>query len=153
MSGPYSERVVAATDGSCLGNPGKGGWCWYIDEDRWASGHAARTTNNRMEILALIELLEELDPAVAVLVQADSRYVIDAVTKWLPNWKRRGWRTASGGEVKNMDLFQRLDDLLTGRVVTFEHVYGHSGHPANERADTLARAAATSQHSRRSGQR
>lgn len=138
-------RLVAATDGSCLGNPGRGGWCWYVNEQLWQSGHEPRSTNNRMEVLALIRLLQATPPRTPILVQADSRYVIDAVTKWLPGWKRRGWKTAGGQPVKNIDLFVELDQLLAGRSVSFEHVYGHNGHPANERADTLARDAATTQ--------
>jgi ribonuclease HI len=85
-----------------------------------------------------------------LLVQADSRYVIDAATKWLTGWKRRGWTTATGTPVKNLDLFRQLDELLATRHVSFEHVYGHSGHPANERADTLARDAAVTQQDSRS---
>jgi ribonuclease HI len=136
------ERLVAATDGSCLRNPGPGGWCWFVSDDCWGAGAEAATTNNRMELLSVAMLLEAVPTAHPVHIQADSTYVIDALTKWRHDWKRRGWRTASGGPVKNRDLVEHLDVLMSERTATFEWVRGHTGHAANEAADQRARAAA-----------
>jgi ribonuclease HI len=136
-------KVVAATDGSCLRNPGPGGWCWYVSEDCWAAGAERETTNNRMELLAVASLLESLPPGRPVHILADSVYVIDALTKWRHGWKKKGWRTSSGQPVKNRDLMERLDVLMTTHAPTFEWVRGHVGHAANEAADERARAAAT----------
>lgn len=135
--------LVVATDGSCLRNPGPGGWCWYVDDACWAAGGELETTNNRMELEAVASLLERTDKATPLVILADSRYVIDICESWRHGWRRRGWKTADGSPVKNRDLVERIDALLTGRTVVFEHVYGHTGHALNERADTIARAAAT----------
>jgi ribonuclease HI len=139
-----SARVplVVATDGSCLRNPGPGGWCWFMAEDCWAAGAEATTTNNRMELLAVAMVLEATPVEQPIHIQADSSYVIDALTKWRHGWKRRGWKTASGDAVKNLDLIEHLDVLVTERTPTFEWVRGHAGHVANEAADLRARAAA-----------
>jgi ribonuclease HI len=137
-----SPPLVVATDGSCLRNPGPGGWCWFVSEDCWAAGAEPATTNNRMELLAVAMVLEAVPDDRPVHIQADSSYVIDALTKWRHGWKRRGWRTASGDPVKNLDLIERLDELVTTRMPTFEWVRGHDGHAANEAADERARAAA-----------
>lgn len=145
-------RIVAAADGSALGNPGPAGWAWYVDETCWAAGGWPESTNNRGELTAVLELLRAT--ALAGLVgeelhiQADSQYVINSLTKWRHGWKKRGWRKADGKPVLNGDLMKALDIALEGRVVTFEWVRGHSGHPANERADDLARAAATAYQQR-----
>jgi ribonuclease HI len=134
--------LVAATDGSCLRNPGPGGWCWFVSEECWAAGAEDATTNNRMELLSVAMLLEVVPSGSPVHIQADSTYVIDALVKWRHGWKRRGWRTASGAPVKNRDLIEHLDVLMDERAPTFEWVRGHTGHAANEAADERARAAA-----------
>ncbi|WP_353827161.1 ribonuclease H family protein [Agromyces sp. SYSU T0242] len=136
--------IIAAADGSALGNPGPAGWCWYVDDGCWAAGGWPRATNNQGELTAVLELFRataHLDDE--LLVQCDSQYVINAVTKWMPNWKRKGWRKADGSPVLNRDLMEALDAELAGRRYRFEWVRGHAGHPANEAADDRARAAAT----------
>lgn len=136
--------IIAAADGSALGNPGPAGWAWYVDESCWAAGGWPESTNNRGELTALLELLRATaHTGEDLLVQADSQYVINSVTKWMKGWKRRGWRKADGKAVMNGDLMKALDEALVGRTVRFEWVKGHAGHAANERADELARAAAT----------
>ncbi len=135
--------ITAAADGSALGNPGPAGWAWYVDDDCWAAGGWKHATNNQAELKAVLELFRataHLDDA--LLVQCDSQYVINAVTKWLPGWKRKGWRKADGKPVMNVDLIQELDAALAGRRYRFEWVRGHVGHPLNEAADTRARAVA-----------
>jgi len=136
--------VAAACDGACSGNPGPGGWgalLRYEDGSRWEMGGADRaTTNNRMELtaaLALFEALRELPRAPDLVIRTDSRYLIDGLQKWLAGWKRKGWRTASGGAVLNRDLWERLDAArLPG--VSLVHVRGHSGDPDNDRCDAIA---------------
>ena len=136
--------IIAAADGSALGNPGPAGWAWYVDEDCWAAGGWPESTNNRGELTAVLELLRATAGAGEdLLVQADSQYVINSLTKWMKGWKRRGWRKADGKPVLNDDLMKRLDEALRGRKVRFEWVRGHVGHPLNEAADARARAAAT----------
>ncbi|WP_022899246.1 ribonuclease HI family protein [Humibacter albus] len=136
--------IVAAADGSALGNPGPAGWAWYVDDGTWAAGGWPHGTNNQGELMAVIDLLEstagENDD---LLVLCDSQYVINAVTKWMPGWKRKGWRKADGSPVQNLQLLQRLDAALSGRDYAFEWVRGHAGHELNEAADTRARAVAT----------
>ncbi|MGR0221914.1 RNase H family protein [Agromyces sp. ZXT2-6] len=135
--------IIAAADGSALGNPGPAGWCWYVDDGCWAAGGWPHGTNNQGELTAVLELLRataHLDEE--LLVQCDSQYVINALTKWMPNWKRKGWRKADGSPVLNLELMQSLDDALRGRRYRFEWVRGHSGHPMNEAADERARAVA-----------
>lgn len=136
-------RLIVASDGSALGNPGPGGWGWYIDDDRWASGGVEHTTNNIMELHAVLDLLQSIDRDVALNVRTDSQYVIQALTEWIKGWRRRGWKTAAGKPVANQELIQAIDAELSGRDVTFTWVKGHSGDPMNERADDLARSAAT----------
>jgi len=136
-------KLVAATDGSCLRNPGPGGWCWYVNDDCWGAGGEPETTNNRMELLAVAALLESVPAGRPVHIMADSSYVIDALTKWRHGWKRKNWRTSSGEPVKNRDLMERLDLLMTTHAPTFEWVRGHQGHAENEAADDRARAVAT----------
>lgn len=137
------DRTIVATDGSCLRNPGPGGWCWYRDDDAWAAGGESHTTNNRMELTALLEALRAFPADRPLHVMADSKYVIDAVTTWIHNWRRRGWRTGRGEPVKNRELIEAIDAELAGREVTFEWVRGHTGHPLNEAADARCLAAAT----------
>jgi ribonuclease HI len=147
MTGAGRKRVHVFTDGSCLGNPGPGGWAAIVtfgDAERVLSGGYARTTNNRMEIMAALAALEALkEPCEAVLF-TDSRYLCDAVEKsWLGSWRKNGWKTASKKPVKNRDLWERLVPLLDRHAVTFRWLEGHAGHPRNERADALAREAAS----------
>ncbi|MHA6263154.1 ribonuclease HI [Arenibacterium sp. CAU 1754] len=138
----------AYTDGACSGNPGPGGWGVLLqakDDDtvlkeRELSGGEAETTNNRMELLAAINALEALGRGTAITVITDSAYVKNGVTGWIHGWKRNGWKTAARKPVKNVELWQRLDEAQARHVVTWEWVKGHAGHPENERADELARA-------------
>lgn len=134
-------RLQVATDGSCLGNPGPGGWAFYVDQTRWAAGGTRDTTNNRMELLAVLRALQTFDEPLNI--RLDSAYVKNALTKWLAGWKRRNWTTSSGKPVANQDLIRQLDQALQGRDVTFEWVRGHAGDPQNEAADDRAREAAT----------
>ncbi|PID97413.1 MAG: ribonuclease HI [Actinomycetales bacterium] len=136
--------IIAAADGSSLSNPGPTGWAWYIDEDHWACGGWPTGTNNMGELMAVLDLLRQTKASNQELkIWCDSQYVINSVTKWMPAWKRRGWKKGDGKPVLNVDLMQQLDAELRGRRVTFEWVKGHSGHQLNEAADTLAREAAT----------
>ncbi len=136
--------TVAATDGSCLGNPGPGGWAWVTTDGRCGSAAARHTTNNRMELRAVLELLRHTDPDTddPLTIQTDSVYVMNIFTKWLEGWKRRGMRTASRKPVENADLIKMIDEELQGRRVQWEKVPAHMGHALNEEADTLAREAA-----------
>jgi ribonuclease HI len=136
--------IVAAADGSALGNPGPAGWAWYVDDDHWSAGGWAHGTNNMGELMAVIDLLEStahIDDDLRIL--CDSQYVINSVTKWMPGWKRKGWRKSDGAPVLNRELLERLDRALQGRVYAFEWVKGHAGHDLNEAADERARGAAT----------
>ena len=136
--------VAIYTDGACSGNPGPGGWgavLLYGGHRREISGAAAETTNNRMELTAAIRALEALNRSTAVDLYTDSTYVKDGITRWLPNWKARGWRTAAKAPVKNRDLWEALDALTGRHDVTWHWVRGHAGNAENERADTLAREA------------
>ena len=136
--------VTIYTDGACRGNPGPGGWgavLLYGGHRREISGASAQTTNNRMELTAAIQALEALSRPSAVDLYTDSTYLKDGITRWLPNWKARGWRTASKAPVKNRDLWEALDGLAGRHDVTWHWVRGHAGNAENERADTLARAA------------
>lgn len=136
--------IIAAADGSALGNPGPAGWAWYIDEQQWRAGGWPNATNNQGELMAVFDLLRATAHRAdeELLVLCDSQYVINSVTKWMPGWKRRGWRKADGKAVLNRDLLERLDAELQGRIVRFEWVKGHAGHALNEAADARARAAA-----------
>ena len=141
--------LFAYTDGACSGNPGPGGWGVVLQamegdavvRERELSGGEADTTNNRMELMAAIAALESLTRPSQITVVTDSAYVKNGITEWLANWRRRGWRTASGSPVKNVELWQRLDAAQTPHRVRWQWVKGHAGHPQNERADALARAA------------
>ncbi|MDE0203549.1 MAG: ribonuclease HI [Rhodospirillaceae bacterium] len=136
--------VAIYTDGACSGNPGPGGWgavLLYGAHRREISGAAPETTNNRMELTAAIRALEALKVSSSVALYTDSTYVKDGITRWLPGWKARGWRTASKAPVKNRDLWEALDALVQGHDVSWHWVRGHAGNPENERADALAREA------------
>lgn len=137
-----SETVHVFTDGACSGNPGPGGWGVVMrwgDHEREMFGGETDTTNNRMELMAAISALESLTRPSSVVITTDSTYVMQGITTWIKNWKRRNWRTASKQPVKNVDLWQRLDEAVSRHEVSWEWVKGHSGHPENERADELAR--------------
>ena len=136
--------VAIYTDGACSGNPGPGGWGAVLlsgGHRREISGASARTTNNRMELTAAIRALEALTRPSAVDLYTDSTYVKDGITRWLANWKAKGWRTASKTPVKNRDLWEALDALASRHDVSWHWVRGHAGNAENERADTLAREA------------
>jgi ribonuclease HI len=137
-----SERVVVATDGSCLLNPGPGGWAWAAEDGRYDSGGHDGTTNNLMELRAVFEVLGAHPPEVPLLIQADSMYVINIFTRWIKGWAARGWKTAAKQPVLNRSAIEMIAERLEGRDVTWEHVKGHSGHPLNEKVDSLARAQA-----------
>lgn len=141
-------ELFAYTDGACSGNPGPGGWGVILQaksngevvKERELSGGEPETTNNRMELLAAISALEILERASNITVITDSAYVKNGVTGWIHGWKRNGWKTSNKKPVKNVDLWQRLDEAQDRHSVTWEWVKGHAGHPENERADELARA-------------
>ena len=136
--------VAIYTDGACSGNPGPGGWgavLLYGEHRREISGASADTTNNRMELTAAIRALEALKRPTDVALYTDSTYVKDGITRWLPGWKAKGWRTASKSPVKNRDLWEALDALVQRHDVSWHWVRGHAGNAENERADTLAREA------------
>ncbi len=138
-------RVEIFTDGACSDNPGKGGWgalLRYKDVEKEMSGYDADTTNNRMELTAVIEALQALKKSCNISLYTDSKYVMDGVLEWLPNWKKNGWKTANKkAAVKNVDLWQRLDELLGKHEIRWIWVKGHNGHVENERVDKLARDA------------
>ncbi len=131
------------TDGACSGNPGPGGWgaiLMYGPHSRELSGGEAATTNNRMELTAVIEALKALKRECEITLYTDSRYVMDGVTQWMPNWKQNNWKTTNKkSAVKNLDLWQELDRLLPAHKIKWVWVKGHNGHPENERVDKLAR--------------
>ena len=129
------------TDGACRGNPGPGGWGVLLrsgDRQKELWGGESETTNNRMELLAAIEGLGALDRPSRVILTTDSQYVRQGITRWINNWKRRGWKTSDKQPVKNQDLWQRLDALAAMHQVEWLWVKGHSGHKENERVDELA---------------
>jgi ribonuclease HI len=137
------------TDGACSGNPGPGGWAAILragTHEKEISGGETSTTNNRMELMAAIRGLEALKKESDVVIYTDSRYVMDGVTRWMPRWKLNGWRTADRKPVKNDDLWRALDAAVARHRTSWKWVAGHSGHPENERADALARAAIACGH-------
>lgn len=139
-----TQEIIAAADGSALGNPGPAGWAWYIDDDHWASGGWAHGTNNMGELKAVLDLFEATAsrPEAKLRVYCDSQYVIDSLTKWMPGWKKKGWKKSNGKPVLNRDLMEALDAALAGRNYEFIWVKGHAGHELNEKADSLANGAA-----------
>jgi len=138
--------LYAYTDGACSGNPGPGGWGVLmramdgdkIVKERELKGGEAQTTNNRMELMAAIRALEELKRSCQVKLVTDSQYVMQGINDWMPNWKKRGWKTAAKQPVKNADLWRLLDEQVSRHQVSWQWVRGHTGHPGNERADLLA---------------
>jgi ribonuclease HI len=136
--------ITAAADGSALGNPGPAGWAWYVNDDCWRAGGWPHGTNNQGELMAVLDLFRATAhiPEEDLRILCDSQYVINSVTKWMPGWKRKGWRKADGKPVLNVDILKEIDRELAGRKYTFEWVKGHAGHDLNEAADERARAAA-----------
>jgi len=137
-------RVQIYTDGACRGNPGPGGWAALLiagDTRRELCGAEIATTNNRMELMAAIEALSALKRHCAVDLYTDSKYVLQGITEWLPNWKAKGWRTAARKPVMNQDLWERLDQAASAQTVDWHWVKGHSGNAGNEQVDQLANAA------------
>ena len=135
------HTVEIYTDGACRGNPGPGGWgalLRYGDVDKQLYGGELLTTNNRMELKAVIEALSALSKPCKVTLTSDSTYVLKGISEWLPNWKKRGWRTAGKKPVKNGDLWKTLDDLAEMHEIEWHWVKGHSGHIENELVDQLA---------------
>jgi ribonuclease HI len=138
------KTVVIYTDGACSGNPGPGGWgsvLLYNGHRREMSGGDAETTNNRMEMMAVIQTLETLKRPCSVMIYTDSVYVMKGITEWIEQWKKRNWKTAAKKPVKNVELWQRLEQAISPHDVKWTWVKGHSGVPENERADELATTA------------
>lgn len=141
MNTNAAKVVDIYSDGACKGNPGIGGWgvlLRYGEVEKRLCGGARDTTNNRMELMAVIEGLKTLNQACRVRVHTDSQYVQKGISEWLPNWIRRGWKTASGGAVKNQDLWRLLAEQAARHQIEWFWVKGHAGHPGNEIADALA---------------
>jgi ribonuclease HI len=144
------KKVKLITDGSCLGNPGRGGWAAilrYNEHKRELYGYAPHTTNNRMELTAAIEGLKALKEPCEVEVITDSEYLKNGISKWLPNWKRRDWMTIEKKPVVNQDLWQELDELVQEHKTTWSWTKGHASHADNNRCDELATTAAREQRS------
>ena len=136
-----TDAVIIYTDGACRGNPGPGGWGVifnYKGKIKELYGAEKHTTNNRMELMAAIQALESLNRPCSVQLNSDSSYVLKGITDWMPNWKKRGWKTAARTSVKNEDLWRRLDAAIAKHRVEWKWVKGHSGDTSNERADALA---------------
>jgi ribonuclease HI len=136
-----TDAVIIYTDGACRGNPGPGGWgaiLNYKGKIKELYGAEKHTTNNRMELMAAIQALETLTRPCSVQLNSDSIYVLKGITDWMPNWKKRGWKTAARTPVKNEDLWRRLDAAITKHKVEWKWVKGHSGDTGNDRADVLA---------------
>ncbi len=136
-----SEQVDIYTDGACRGNPGPGGWgamLRYGGKETLISGAEEQTTNNRMELQAAVSALKKLKRPCNVSITTDSRYLMDGIQQWLPNWKQNGWKTAAKKPVKNEDLWRQLDALVEEHTVEWKWVKGHSGHVENETVDQLA---------------
>ena len=136
-------QVKLFTDGACSGNPGPGGWAYILThpasgKQREGSGGERETTNNRMELSAVIHGLTALKTPTNVLLFSDSKYVLDGLEKWIISWKKNGWKTSTKAPVKNVDLWQTLDDLRQKHDIEFHWIKGHAGHPENERCDELA---------------
>ena len=142
MKAAAKPSVEIFTDGACSGNPGPGGWGAILrsgERERELAGGEAATTNNRMELMAAISALEALKRPAQVTLYTDSIYLKDGITRWLAQWKKRGWKTADKKPVKNVDLWQRLESVAAPHQIDWQWVRGHDGHAENERADQLAR--------------
>lgn len=140
------HHVELYTDGACSGNPGPGGWAFILKhpasgKSKESSGAEPQTTNNRMELMAVIRGLESLKGASIVELYSDSQYVLNGLKEWMASWKKRGWKTADKKPVKNIDLWQQLDELQKAHELHFHWIRGHNEHPENERCDQLAVAA------------
>lgn len=136
-----TKTLEIYTDGACSGNPGPGGWgvvMKWNGHEKEMNGGEEDTTNNRMEMMAVVKALEAVKGKPKIEIYTDSKYVIDGVEQWMKGWKARGWKTANKKAVKNQGLWQKIDALLAEHDVSFHWVKGHSGHPENERADSLA---------------
>jgi ribonuclease HI len=136
-----AQKIVIYTDGACRGNPGPGGWgasLRYNGHNKSLYGSEKATTNNRMELMAAIQALEALTRNCQVELYTDSKYVLKGITEWMPDWKKRGWKTAAKKPVKNVDLWQRLDAAVQKHDISWHWVKGHTGDPGNEQADALA---------------
>ena len=139
-----TNNVILYTDGACRGNPGPGGWGAYLkygQAEKKLKGFEQQTTNNRMELSAVIFGLRELSRSCQVELKTDSKYVLQGVTEWMPGWKKNGWKTAARKPVKNVDLWQALDKELSRHKINWHWIKGHSGEPGNEMADLLANQA------------
>ncbi len=139
------KSVTLITDGSCLGNPGPGGWAAILrhgENKRELSGSEPETTNNRMEMTAVLKGLSALQEPCRITIEIDSEYVKKGITEWMAGWKRRGWKTASKQPVKNQDLWRKLDEAVARHDIEWRWVKGHADHADNNRCDELARAAA-----------
>ncbi|MCK4841373.1 MAG: ribonuclease HI [Methylococcales bacterium] len=136
-----TDQVIIYTDGACKGNPGPGGWgvfLQYNNNQKELCGGEVETTNNRMELMAAIVALETLTMACNVKLHTDSKYVLQGITEWMDNWKKRGWKTAAKKPVKNVDLWKRLDLAIAKHDINWVWIKGHSGNAGNEKADMLA---------------
>ena len=135
------SSIEIYTDGACRGNPGPGGWGALLiagKHEKTLHGGEPETTNNRMELTAAIEALNALTGPRKVVLHTDSKYVMDGISKWMPNWKERGWKTSAKKPVKNQDLWQALDEAANRHEIDWRWVKGHNGNPGNEKADELA---------------
>jgi len=144
MAGRTKPHVIIHTDGACSGNPGPGGWGAILESGphrKELSGSEAESTNNRMELMAAIAALEALKGPSRVDLWTDSNYLRDGIMKWIHGWRRNGWKTADKKPVKNVELWQRLDEAVKRHTIEWHWLKGHAGHPENERADELAREA------------
>lgn len=138
------KHVIIYTDGACRGNPGPGGWgaiLFYGEHEKILSGAETDTTNNRMELMAAIQALSAMKESCRIDIHTDSQYVQKGINEWLRNWKKNNWKTAAKQPVKNVDLWQQLDELANRHQITWHWVKGHSGHPQNELADEVANQA------------
>ena len=136
-----TNGIIIYTDGACSGNPGKGGWgavLLYGDHQKTISGFDPQTTNNQMELMAVIEALKINKKSIPIIIHTDSKYVQDGITKWILNWKKNGWKTAKKEPVKNVELWQELDALASQHQISWQWVKGHSGNKYNDIADQLA---------------
>ncbi|THB70228.1 MAG: ribonuclease HI [Gammaproteobacteria bacterium] len=136
-----TDKVEIFADGACRGNPGPGGWgalLRFKGNEKELFGAEIETTNNRMELTAVIKALESMKRPCVISITLDSKYVLDGIQNWIENWKKRGWKTSSKKPVKNEDLWRKLDELIQQHQITWNWVKGHSGHDENERVDQLA---------------